>query len=150
MSRLVPSFRSDYAEQCRRYLVEEIEAFLSGRLAGVVEAADCELPAWVEINWLAHAAPAELREACSRRISGPAGSWTWARDALLHELQASTGGDLGAIAERQRRCLVPVELGLMGRDRRFASPAEVVAEAVSRFREGAPHWGGRQPGSGDG
>jgi hypothetical protein len=146
MIRLGHRFRSDYIEQCRRFLVEETEAFLSGRLVDLVEASDGPLPAWLEINRLAHAAPAELREAgrC-RRILAPSGSWTWARAVLLRELLAPTDGDLDAIAERQRRCLVPVELELMCGERRFASPAEVVAEGVARIRQVAPR-GRRRPG----
>jgi hypothetical protein len=146
MFRLGRRFRSSYVEQCRRFLVEETEAFLSGRLVDVVEAAG-PLPAWLEINWLVHGAPAELREAGrSRWMAVPGGSWAWARALLLRELLAPTDGDLDAIAERQRRCLVPVELELMCGDRGFGSPAEVVTEAVGLLRRAAPNDGGR-PGS---
>lgn len=147
MFRLGRRFRSSYGEQCRRFLVEETEAFLCGRLVDVVEAAAGPLPAWLEVNWLAHAAPSELREAGrSPCLSVPSGSWAWARAVLLRELLAPTDGDLGAIAERQRRCLVPVELELMSWDRRFVSPTEVVTEAATRLRQTAPPDGGR-PGS---
>jgi hypothetical protein len=145
MFRLGRRFRSSYVEQCRRFLVEETEAFLSGRLVDLVDAAG-PLPAWLEINWLVHAAPSELREAGrSRWLSVPSGSWAWARAVLLRELLTPTDGDLD-IADRQRRCLVPVELELMCGDRRLASPAEVVAEAVGRLRQAAGH-DGRRPGS---
>ncbi|MGB7050573.1 MAG: hypothetical protein WBG41_03295 [Acidimicrobiales bacterium] len=146
MFRLGRRFRSSYVEQCRRFLVEETEAFLSGRLVDLVEAA-APLPAWLEINWLVHAAPAELSEAGrSRWILVPSGSWAWARAVLLRELLAPTDGSLDAIAERQRRCLVPVELELICEDRRFASPSEVVDEAVGRLRQAARN-DGRRPGS---
>jgi hypothetical protein len=139
-------FRSDYTEQCRRFLVEETEAFLAGRLVDLVEAADGPLPAWLEINRLAHAAPAELRETGrSSRNDSTSGSWPWAREVLLRELVASGDGDLDDIAERQRRCLVPVELELLCEERRFASPAEVVAEGVARIRQAAPR-SRRRPG----
>ena len=147
MFRLGRRFRSDYVDQCGRCLVEETEACLSGGLVDLVEAAAGPLPAWLEINWLVHAAPAELREAGRILwISTPSGSWPWARAVLLRELLAPTDGDLDAIAERQRRCLVPVELELMCGDRRLASPAEVVVEAAARLCQAARHDGGR-PGS---
>ncbi len=63
MFRLGRTFRSDFAEQCRRYLVEETEAFLGGRLADLVVDGDRPVPAWIEINWLAHAPATDLREA---------------------------------------------------------------------------------------
>jgi hypothetical protein len=145
MLRLGHRFRSSYLEQCRRFLVEETEAFLSGRLVDLVDAVG-PLPAWLEINWLVHAAPAELREVGrSRWLSPPSGSWAWARAVLLRELLTPTDGDLD-IAERQRRCLVPIELELMGGDRRLTSPADVVAEAVGRLRQAAWH-DGHRPGS---
>jgi hypothetical protein len=129
-------FRSDYTEQCRRFLVEETEAFLNGRLAGLVDEGADPAPAWVEINWIVHGPPPELLEAgrAQPRLAAPRARWAWVRATLLQELLEASGDDLAAIADRQRRCLVPLELELMTPARRWASPLEVAAAGTARLR----------------
>jgi hypothetical protein len=139
MFRLGRRFRSDYIEQCRRFLVEETEAFLCGRLSDLVEATDGPLPAWVEVNRVVHAPPDELLEVShSPCLPAPVGSWPWARAVLVRELLTVSEGDLDAIAEHQRRCLLPVELGLISEGGRHATPADVVVAATLRFRHSTP------------
>ena len=138
MFRLRRRFRPDFAEQCRRYLVEETEAFLAGRLAGIVVDGEEPLPAWIEINWLAHTPVSELREAgqdCGG-LAAPCNSWPWARTVLLRELLKRSPSDDATIGECQRGWLIPVELELMSPGGRWASPEDVVAVAMS-WLEGA-------------
>jgi hypothetical protein len=149
MFRLGRRFRSNYSEQCRKFLVEETEAFLNGRLVDVVEAVDGPLPAWVEVNWVVHASPAELLEVGrGPGVPAPVGTWPWARAVLLRELLASSGEDLDAIAEHQRRCLIPVELDLMSEGGRYATPSDVVITAVVRLRHCLPRSSRGSPANG--
>ena len=150
MFRQGRTFRPDFAAQCRRYLVEETEAFLDGRLASLVVDGEAPLPAWIEINWLAHAPTVDLKAFdLETGLSSRPGSWSWARAVLLREMLDRTGGDEAAILDCQRRCLVPVELDLMDSVLRWASPQEVVIAITGRLVRAAGGHGVAGEGLGD-
>lgn len=103
--------RSD-DDPCGQQLVDEIEAFLAGRLAEVLEAADRPVPPWVWLNRIAHGSLAEVRRTAAewQRV-GADSTWRRARTFLAGEVldQAPLPVNLRRL---QHDVLVPLELQL--------------------------------------
>jgi len=114
---------------------DECAAFLAGNVLEVYGTAPI-VPEWAQINWIAHADPAELADGV-RRAAGsrrPRGSWPRAVLAVARELVGTCRGDPGAIRLLQRECLVPMELVLLGETPVRLLPDQFVAPAVPRIR----------------
>ena len=114
-------------------LVEECEAFLSGRL---VDQMAERIPVWTWTNLLAHGSEEDLRAAASIEPSGD--EWRKARASLAANLLA-TASTYGPLDEVQRRVLIPLELELASRpevpsweSRGWASTVERALETYRR------------------
>ncbi len=117
-------------------LVEETEAFLTGRYLEVGRPDTEGTPVWAQLNWIAHAPPGALLEevvGCdgNDRLIG---TWAWTVKTLLGELVVLSGGDPHVIVALQRDCVIPVELTLMVPDGRDVLPADAASLAVTWMR----------------
>jgi hypothetical protein len=99
-------------------LAEEVEAWLNGELAAVLARSTGALPSWLVLNRLAHADPDVLVplaggvEPSERSPFERVPTWAAAEQGLAREL-VGDGDDPEAMAEVQRRLLVPLELRLI-------------------------------------
>lgn len=96
-------------------VVAECEAFLAGRYGELVARRPGPLPAWVRLNWLAHAEPDGLRELVERG-SGAREGWPKVMAGLAAELLAYGRHQAGPIRSLQRDVLVPLELRILAED----------------------------------
>lgn len=104
-------------------LVDECEAFLTGRFAELIEAGEEEVPLWAWTNLLAHGSEGMLRRERAFRGSSPTTSeWRRARSYLATEVLNALS-DCGSLESLQRELLVPYEGEL-------ASSAKAVAVQV--------------------
>jgi hypothetical protein len=97
-----------------RTLIEECEAFLSGRYVELCEFRGDAVPVWAWLNLLAHGTDDDLRTVAAQRAS--ADRWRQARTFLAGELLdlvdlAGAGGP--SLPLLQRDALVPFELDLI-------------------------------------
>lgn len=97
-------------------LVDEWEAFLSGRFADYAHDVGIDPPCWVWVNELAHRTPQEVRLLASgRRERCRVGPWSGYVDTVARALVEWARSDLD-LERWQAEVLVPMELSLIGRD----------------------------------
>jgi hypothetical protein len=121
-------------------VIEEARALLQGAAPAATSAGRVKVPAWVGVNRLAHASPAELVEMAQSGCRHRGSSWDQACGFLAGEVLAAASRP-EAIAEVQR-VLVGLELELLDGGRAAVSPAElvrVVCAAVRSHRFGPPN-----------
>jgi hypothetical protein len=127
-------------------LADEVEAFLTGRLAGHIAATGQAMPAWAALNRLAHADRSELMHFVEgvppdrlRHPSSAEAPWVATERFVAEHLlaRAPTPTELARI---QLAVLVPMELNLITRSRIDRLTAEQVleagAEALDTFHPG--------------
>jgi hypothetical protein len=116
-------------------IVDEVVAFLAGRLVDHYAATGQGIPAWVALNRLAHADRAELASLLTGRVAvGERVTWAGAERLIaVHLLTRALTPE--ALAEVQRDVLVPLEALLVDRWKREALDVdEVMASAVEALR----------------
>jgi len=116
-------------------LVDEIESFLAGNAVRPYLDSGLPVPAWANLNWLAHGRPAELRERVRlesglRRMEG---TWAWAVSTVAREL-LEAGREDAVVLCLQRDCLVPMELALLDQGGRGFLPSHLVTLGIPRVR----------------
>ncbi len=123
-------------EQAEVVLVEEAEAFLTGRYEAAVTRGASGVPVWARVNWLAHAPPSDLTALTldGRLEPTPRGSWAWAVHELTLEIVELAQGNRSLIERLQRECMIPLEMALLDPHLWSALPAEVVLLALNRLR----------------
>ncbi len=120
--------------------IEEARALLEGAGAATTYAGRVRVPAWVGVNRLAHASPAELVEMAQSGCRRYRSSWDQACGFLAGEVLA-TASRPEASADVQR-VLVGLELDLLDGGRAAVSPAEsmrVVCEVLRSYRFSPPN-----------
>lgn len=119
-------------------LVEDCEAFYSGRLAERYEQRVLHVPAWSWMNLLAHGTEADLARA-QRTVPDrydAHGEWHEARSFLAGEI-LGLAGHCGSLDELQRAVLIPLELDLAERAEEDGEPrawVTSVQDALARHR----------------
>lgn len=100
------------ARRAGAILINECEAFLTGRLAELWEQVGPSVPQWAWINLLAHGSADDLR---SEMFEVPSGAtcWSKARAFLAGEVLDAAAA-CGGLEDLQRSLLVPMELSLAG------------------------------------
>jgi hypothetical protein len=116
-------------------LIEEIESFLAGYALRSYLDLGLAVPAWANINWLAHGRTADLRERVRLEygLERLEGSWAWAVSTVAREL-LEAGREDSVVLRLQRDCLVPMELALLDQGGRGFLPSHLVAIGVPRLR----------------
>ncbi len=118
-------------------LCEESEAFLHGRLVELAGFAGVVQPAWVELNWVAHAPSIEIHDAATGGPEMPEAcgrSWNVAVAVICAQLVDLSDGDLEVIEHLQHECLVPLELDLLRPAAGDPSPRELLIAVGARLR----------------
>jgi hypothetical protein len=116
-------------------VLEEAEGILTGQ-ARCRYHGTAHPPVWTEVNWLAHADPAAIRdrvgyESGLRRLDD---SWEWATTTLARELLERAGWQRDVVVQLQRDCLVPIELTLLDDVGNDLLPRHLVTLAIARIR----------------
>jgi hypothetical protein len=129
------SHRPEATDGWGRELVDEAAALLAGGIVQVYLAADVPLPAWANLNWIAHGPPSEIVERAKSEagLCRPAGSWAWVTSTFAHELDVGSGGDPDIVEQLQRDCLIPMELALMRPGHDNVLPEHAVVLGVPRL-----------------
>lgn len=126
--------------RAEKRLVLEIEEFLRGRVRLGFVMKGSAVPAWVEINWLAHGDPSEILARAREELGlkRPQGSWVWATSTLVNELFMDAGANADTIRQLQRDCIIPMEMALMSQTHQTMLPVDLVTLGVLRLRS-HPH-----------
>ncbi len=117
-------------------LADEAAAFLTGDFAMHLAFTGVGMPAWAQVNSLAHGRPSllvrdlELRRWVPERV----GSWARTTFDILEELVELAAGQTGQIEQLQRECLIPLELRLMEPLFDSVLPSDVLILALTRLR----------------
>jgi hypothetical protein len=103
-------------------LIADAEAFLVGDYANKLRLGGVTVPAWAQLNVLAHAgfqrfveatAPIDVRRLPPSEASWPEQSWGCARRVLASEILRFVGNDPEILSRVQQSVLVPLEFQLM-------------------------------------
>jgi hypothetical protein len=125
-----------------RTLVAECEAFLTGHYVDRLLSEGRLVPSWAWLNLLAHGTESEIG-ACAETdgTDGAVGArpdWHLVLAFLAQELLAEAARQGVAVAELQRRALVPLELALIGsRTRSIMAPPAFVSEVRQALAQGS-------------
>jgi hypothetical protein len=116
-------------------LVGEIESFLAGNALRSYLDSGLAVPAWANVNWLAHGRPTDVRERVRLEygLERLEGSWAWAVSTVAREL-LDAGREDSVVLRLQRDCLVPMELALLDQGGRGFLPSHFVTLGVPRLR----------------
>jgi hypothetical protein len=134
-----------WTTRCRaweRALVAECEAFLTGHYVERCLAEDRLVPSWAWLNLLAHGTESEIGACAAGDEVDPAvrgrSEWQMAIAFLAQELLAESARRGAAVADLQRRALVPLELDLVGsRTRSVMAPPAFVSEVRRVLMQGS-------------
>lgn len=116
--------------------VREAEALLAGGARHGYPLTQVPVPAWTEVNWLAHADPALIgqRVRYESGLHRPQGTWAWATGLVARELLDLAAWRPELVVQLQRECLVPIELWLLERDHHGLAPDQFVSVGIERLR----------------
>lgn len=128
-------------------IAEECEAFLSGSFADLQGSRHQPVEAWAWVNRVAHAEPEELRVLASRPAMWRGGAlrkggfrtrrWRRAVSDMASDLLSIAEGKPRMIKRLQGRALVPLELELAARGKRYpVTPELLVAKARGALYRG--------------
>ena len=100
----------DDSKQPQQTLADECEAYIAGQYAGIWPASSGTLPAWVQLNEVAHAPLAHLVTVADRAPSdGVATTWPDVRALLARMLVEVADHDEGEARRLQMEILQPLE-----------------------------------------
>lgn len=106
------SSRRRESEQARG-VVQEAERILEGRTVEAFIARRQRVPAWSLIGLLAHATRSDMVRLASPLAGPDPAGWSGTMARLARDLLA-LAGDQAELLTLQRRCLIPLELRLLG------------------------------------